>query len=79
MILARDKYLCQPCLAAHRYTLATQVDHIKPKAEGGTDAHDNLQAICALCHDRKTEADAARAQGRNARRIEFDADGRPVW
>lgn len=63
-ILARDDYLCQPCWRDGRPTPATEVDHIKPKARGGTDDDDNLQAICHDCHTRKTEAEAAEAQGR---------------
>lgn len=53
-ILKRDKHLCQPCRAKGRITAATQVDHIKGKAKGGSDAEDNLQAICSPCHAAKT-------------------------
>jgi 5-methylcytosine-specific restriction protein A len=55
-ILKRDKYLCQPCLKAGRVTPASAVDHIIPKAKGGTDADENLQSICRPCHDWKTSA-----------------------
>jgi len=57
VILDRDLHLCQPCKRNRRVTPATQVDHVKPKAKGGTDDPDNLQAICAPCHESKTEAD----------------------
>lgn len=53
-VLARDKYLCQPCLNVGRVTEATEVDHITHKAAGGDDSRDNLQAICHPCHKRKT-------------------------
>lgn len=53
-ILVRDKYLCQACLAAGRLVQATDVDHILPKAAGGTDEPDNLQALCRACHKQKT-------------------------
>ena len=34
--------------------LATDVDHIVPKAQGGPDAWENLQALCHSHHSRKT-------------------------
>lgn len=79
VILKRDSGLCQPCLAQGRPTPATQVDHVKPKAKGGNDDHDNLQAICTACHDAKTEREAAEAQGRKTDRVTYDAAGWPVW
>ncbi len=33
---------------------ANEVDHIKPRREGGSDSPDNLQALCKPCHSRKT-------------------------
>ena len=63
VILARDSYLCQPCLATGRPTPAKEVDHIIPKAEGGTDDPENLQGICTPCHDTKSKAERARANG----------------
>ena len=79
-ILKRDMHLCQPCLRKSRATPATQVDHITPKAKGGTDDDDNLEAICAECHAVKTTAEAAEAQGRTVKtRLGFTPDGRPVW
>ena len=74
VILTRDGHLCQPCLRKGRPTVATQVDHIKPKANGGDDDHANLQSICSPCHDAKTEADKGYAE-----RVTYDASGRPVW
>ena len=43
---------------------AVAVDHIVPKAEGGTDADENLQAICKACHKLKTENESKRARDR---------------
>lgn len=57
-ILTRDKHLCQPCLDRGRVTAASQVDHILPKAKGGTDDPENLQAICGPCHQTKTVKDS---------------------
>ena len=69
----RDQWLCQPCLSRGRPTPATEVDHIKPKAKGGTDASDNLQAICRDCHEAKSSVD----RGERARR-QTGADGWPI-
>lgn len=52
--LLRDKGLCVPCTAAGRITPASEVDHIVPKTQGGTDAPGNLQSICSYCHKTKT-------------------------
>jgi 5-methylcytosine-specific restriction protein A len=38
--------------------LATEVDHIKPKAQGGTDEPTNLRSACKACHKAKTQQDA---------------------
>jgi 5-methylcytosine-specific restriction protein A len=46
--------LCAECLKEHRVTVATDVDHIIPKRDGGSDADGNLQALCHSCHSRKT-------------------------
>lgn len=74
-ILTRDKYLCQACARKGRLTPANEVDHKKPKAKGGTDAEDNLEAICSPCHKAKTAAE----NGRPLRaRPEIGADGWPV-
>ena len=59
-VLKRDGYLCQPCKRLDRITLATEVDHVTPQAEGGSEDESNLQAICETCHKAKTQAEAAR-------------------
>ncbi|WP_420814639.1 HNH endonuclease [Paraburkholderia susongensis] len=66
-ILARDCGLCQPCLKRGRTTAATQVDHIVPKFEDGTDDDDNLQSICDDCHEVKTKAERLRAMRHRGR------------
>lgn len=59
-VLQRDCGLCVPCKARGHVTTATQVDHITPKADGGTDDLSNLQAICRECHDAKTRGEMNR-------------------
>lgn len=77
-ILARDKYLCQQCLRNGRATPLRvrprdhAVDHIKPKAKGGTDHPDNLQSLCTPCHDAKSIIDAGGKE-----KITIGADGWP--
>lgn len=75
--MRRDVWLCQPCKSKGRITPATECDHITPKAKGGTDDLDNLQAICRGCHSAKTEAEAAEAQGRRVRPA-IGEDGWPL-
>lgn len=53
-ILARDKRLCQPCKRKGRITAGNEVDHVTPKAKGGTDDEANLECICTECHKAKT-------------------------
>ncbi len=42
---------------------ATDVDHIVPKAKGGSDDRSNLQPLCEACHKAKTVADRMAAGG----------------
>lgn len=56
-ILKRDKGLCQDHLKQGVAKSASCVDHITPKAHGGTDADSNLQSLCWSCHARKTARD----------------------
>jgi 5-methylcytosine-specific restriction protein A len=42
------------CMIEGRVTTANQVDHIKPKAKGGTDDETNLQSLCEAHHTQKT-------------------------
>lgn len=60
-----EEPLCRMCLALGKTTPADCVDHIVPKAEGGS-IHDpaNLQPLCRQHHDQKTARDVARNIGR---------------
>jgi len=53
--------LCADPYGAHaaqgELVAATEVDHIVPKRQGGSDAEKNLQALCKVCHSRKTIED----------------------
>lgn len=72
-ILSRDKHLCQECWRNGRLSPGNHVDHITPKAKGGTDEPDNLQTMCLTCHERKTIEERGHKP-----RITFGADGWPV-
>lgn len=61
-VLERDRHLCQLRLEGICTTVATQVDHVVGHAEGGSDKHENLKAVCRPCHAKRTsqQANAAR-------------------
>ena len=51
----RDKYImqqpyCEQCLKYGKQTLATQVHHIIPVINGGTNDKNNLMSVCEKCH-----------------------------
>ena len=84
-ILERDKYLCQQCLRDGRLTPLKvkpydhAVDHITPKAKGGTDDPSNLESLCQEpCHRLKSEREALEGAGARPR-PRYDAAGFPVW
>lgn len=49
-ILRRDSYRCGYC---GRGDLRLTIDHIIPKARGGTDSWDNLISACTICNNKK--------------------------
>ena len=51
LLVLQEEPLCRMCAEIGRTTLATVVDHIKPKRDGGTDERENLQPLCKRCHD----------------------------
>jgi len=59
-VLRRDQYICrcEACVATKRVREATEVDHIKPLSQGGTDDPSNLRAINADCHREKSRREA---------------------
>ncbi|PVX86467.1 HNH endonuclease [Paraburkholderia unamae] len=70
MVLLRDGGICRcaECRQLGRVRLATEVDHVIPKAQDGTDDPENLSAINHDCHKAKTARE--RRQGAAPRRRE---------
>jgi hypothetical protein len=52
-ILDREPW-CRACGELGYQTKATTVDHIIPRARGGSHEDYNLQPLCGPCHDAKT-------------------------
>lgn len=57
-VLERDSYLCCECARDGRVAAASDVDHIVPKSQGGTDDLSNLQSLCPRCHRAKTQTES---------------------
>lgn len=74
-VMRRDAGICQcrHCKASGAIKAANEVDHITPKAHGGTDDPSNLQAINRDCHKRKTVEDEGKQW-----RPDTGIDGWPV-
>lgn len=47
-VLLRDKHTCAFCSGK-----ADTIDHVKPRAQGGTNRWDNTVAACSPCNNRK--------------------------
>lgn len=62
--MQRDKRLCQACKRAGLIRVATDVDHIVPRSDGGVDGLSNLEALCRDCHKAKTARESKRARFR---------------
>ena len=61
-VLQRDDYRCYVC-----HGFATEVDHVRPASQGGTDDDSNLRAICRSCHASKTGREGQAALPRRKR------------
>lgn len=67
-VLLRDGYQCQLRYPVICIGKATECDHIIQPAVGGTDALENLRAVCRPCHARRTGRQGALAANRNRRK-----------
>ena len=50
-VIKKSNHRCSACGLPDTDNL--QADHIKPESKGGRDTIDNLQALCAICNNRK--------------------------
>ena len=57
LLLKTQKGKCKSCGLHFREDDLIEIDHIIPKAIGGKDKYDNLQALHRHCHDVKTKDD----------------------
>lgn len=55
-VLKRARYRCELC-GAHEEQAAMHVDHIIPRARGGSDELSNFQALCITCNTNKRDKD----------------------
>ena len=46
--------LCEKCKEDNRLTPASEVHHIIPLSQGGTNEEDNLMSLCKSCHSKIT-------------------------
>jgi len=69
--------LCVMCLAKtpQRVTEATELDHIKPLHQGGTDTPDNRQGLCSDCHTEKSKTERGH---KYHPKVTIGADGYPT-
>lgn len=54
---------CRQCKKEGKEVMATDVDHIIPKSQGGMSEHSNLQSLCHSCHSIKTRSQSTRMRG----------------
>jgi 5-methylcytosine-specific restriction endonuclease McrA len=59
-VFDRNGYQCQSCHKIDLTAKNLQIDHIIPKAKGGTDDISNLQTLCAKCNREKSAKNDSR-------------------
>lgn len=59
-LLKKQNGICLWCNHHFEFDEVMEIDHIKPKKEGGKDVYANLQLLHGHCHDTKTRKDSER-------------------
>lgn len=62
-VLKRDNHQCRIRYVGICIGIATEVDHIIPVTQGGTDEMENLQSACGPCHKAKSSDEGHLAVG----------------
>jgi len=62
-ILKRDDYRCRICGTHADENVRLEVDHIVPRAKGGTNDSSNLWTLCWACNNGKSDTDLYDAGG----------------
>lgn len=75
-VLAEEP-LCRHCLAHGLTVPSADVDHILPKAHGGSDERVNLQGLCHPCHSVKTNTTDRQMRQNPRKHVAID-DNRPT-
>ncbi len=78
VVLQREP-TCRMCRELGKTTLATVVDHIKPRREGGGDEPENLQSLCATCHNGAKASYEATGKMRGCNEFGEPLDLRHPW
>jgi RNA-directed DNA polymerase len=58
-LLQKQKGKCAYCGHYFKQDDVMEIDHIKPKSQGGKDQYDNFQLLHRHCHDTKTASDGS--------------------
>jgi hypothetical protein len=78
--LDRDNYTCQECSepvgeSANPHVKDAHVHHEEAKADGGSDALDNLTTLCSECH---REIHGERRSGKSGEVVDVNRNGKPI-
>ncbi len=62
-VFQRDGWKCVACGRSSQDEVILQVDHILPRSRGGPDSLDNLQTLCTVCNQGKSNRDNTDLRG----------------
>ena len=71
-LLKLQKGICNWCNHHFRCDDVMEVDHVKPRKEGGKDVYANLQLLHGHCHETKTHFDTRKAEAAILKRSDWE-------